>query len=47
METDPKIWIGALRRSHEELVALVDSLEGDGLLNPVCSPASDTKGVRR
>src|SRR2546423_8167419 len=31
METDPRIWIAALRRSHDELVAFVDTLDADGL----------------
>jgi uncharacterized protein (TIGR03083 family) len=31
METDPRIWIAALRRSHDELVVFVDTLDGEAL----------------
>ena len=31
METDPKVWIAALRRSHDDLVAFVDTLDASGL----------------
>lgn len=38
METDPRRWIGALRASHDRLVALVADLADDGLDRPsMCS----------
>lgn len=34
MEPDPRVWIAALRTSHDRLAALVDGLDDDGLAAP-------------